>query len=77
MLCYCQAFLTCFQDSVKRTAVGIWNCRACRKVIAGGAYALATPAATTVRRLVDFDFIQSALIIEFSTIRRLRDVHAE
>ncbi|EIM19775.1 ribosomal protein L37ae [Wallemia mellicola CBS 633.66] len=51
----------CGKDSVKRTATGIWNCKACRKVIAGGAYTLATPAATTVR----------------STIRRLRDVHAE
>jgi len=39
----------CGKDSVKRTCVGIWECKSCRKVIAGGAYTLATPAAVTVR----------------------------
>ncbi|PWN29499.1 putative RPL43B-60S large subunit ribosomal protein [Jaminaea rosea] len=48
----------CGKDSVKRTAVGIWECKACNKVIAGGAWALSTTAAATVR----------------STIRRLRDL---
>lgn len=39
----------CGKDNVKRTCVGIWECRTCRKVIAGGAYSLTTPAAVTVR----------------------------
>jgi len=37
---------------VKRTNVGIWKCRACKKVIAGGAWTVSTTAAATVRRLV-------------------------
>jgi len=40
------------QDSVKRTAVGIWNCSACRKTIAGGAWSVSTTTAATVRRYV-------------------------
>jgi len=48
----------CGKDSVKRTAVGIWRCRGCRKIIAGGAYVPVTSAASTVR----------------STIRRLREM---
>lgn len=28
----------CGKDTVKRAAVGIWNCGGCRKVLAGGAY---------------------------------------
>ncbi|KAI9511389.1 hypothetical protein F5148DRAFT_1146839 [Russula earlei] len=46
------------KDSVKRQAVGIWKCRGCKKVIAGGAWTVSTTAAATVR----------------STIRRLRDL---
>ncbi|CAE6487598.1 unnamed protein product [Rhizoctonia solani] len=49
----------CGKDSVKRTAVGIWNCRSCKKVIAGGAWTVSTTAAATVR----------------STIRRLREIN--
>ena len=37
--------------------MGIWKCRACKKVIAGGAWTLGTASAATVR----------------STIRRLRE----
>ncbi|PVZ96615.1 hypothetical protein BB558_007462 [Smittium angustum] len=48
----------CGKDSVKRTAVGIWKCKGCRKVIAGGAWTVSTPAASAVR----------------STVRRLRDL---
>jgi large subunit ribosomal protein L37Ae len=43
---------------VKREATGIWKCRGCKKVVAGGAWTFSTPSATTVR----------------STIRRLREV---
>lgn len=39
----------CGKDSVKRTSVGIWECKSCKKVIAGGAWALSTTAAATVR----------------------------
>jgi large subunit ribosomal protein L37Ae len=48
----------CGKDSVKREATGIWKCRGCKKVVAGGAWTFSTPSATTVR----------------STIRRLREV---
>merc|ERR1712130_784347 len=48
----------CGKDSVKRTAVGIWNCKGCGKTQAGGAWVLNTTAAATVR----------------STVRRLREI---
>lgn len=49
----------CGKTSVKRTAVGIWKCKAktCSKSIAGGAWSVNTQGATSVR----------------STIRRLRE----
>ena len=51
----------CGKDSVKRSVVGIWTCRACKKQVAGGAYSLSTATAATVR----------------STIRRLREIKAQ
>ena len=51
----------CGKDTVKRSCVGIWKCRKCKKVVAGGAYTLSTPAAVTVR----------------STIARLRKLQQE
>ncbi|KAF2017181.1 ribosomal protein L37ae [Aaosphaeria arxii CBS 175.79] len=48
----------CGKTAVKRKAVGIWECKACRKVSAGGAYTVSTPAAAATR----------------STIRRLREI---
>jgi large subunit ribosomal protein L37Ae len=39
----------CGKTAVTRVSTGIWKCRGCKKVQAGGAYVLATPAATTVR----------------------------
>ncbi len=44
--------LSILKDSVKRTAVGIWKCKGCKKVIAGGAWTVSTPAGTTMRRCV-------------------------
>jgi ribosomal protein eL43 len=48
----------CGKDAVRRVATGIWNCKSCRKVVAGGAYVVSTVAAATVR----------------SSIRRLREL---
>lgn len=48
----------CGKRAVKRGSTGIWKCGSCRKTVAGGAYAVSTAAAATVR----------------STIRRLRDM---
>lgn len=39
----------CGKDSVKRVVTGIWKCGSCNKVQSGGAFVLATPAATSVR----------------------------
>merc|ERR1711976_337977 len=47
----------CGKENMKRRAAGIWGCKSCRKVVAGGAYVYSTTAAATVR----------------STIRRLRE----
>ncbi|CAG0918480.1 unnamed protein product [Notodromas monacha] len=48
----------CGKDGMKRTCVGIWACKRCSRVVAGGAYTLSTVAAATAR----------------STVRRLREV---
>ena len=47
----------CGKENVKRTCTGIWECRSCKKQIAGGAYTLSTIAGAAVR----------------STVRRLRE----
>ncbi|KAL2156367.1 hypothetical protein VTH82DRAFT_1112 [Thermothelomyces myriococcoides] len=49
----------CGKNSVRRTAVGIWSCKSCKKTMAGGAYTVATPAAAAMR----------------STLRRLREIN--
>lgn len=51
----------CGKDSVKRSCVGIWDCKSCKKTVAGGAYSLSTASAVTVR----------------STIGRLRKMQTE
>ena len=63
------------QDTVKRTAVGIWGCRSCKKVIAGGAWTVSTTAAATVRRWADsLDHSVNEANYSLSTIRRLREI---
>lgn len=48
----------CGKVNVKRHSVGIWNCRSCRKTVAGGAYTVAYvttqqphPLAWTVQKM--------------------------
>ncbi|KAK2070135.1 hypothetical protein P8C59_004659 [Phyllachora maydis] len=48
----------CGKNSTKRTAVGIWECKSCKRTTAGGAYTVSTPAAAAMR----------------STLRRLREI---
>uniref|UniRef100_A0A0G4IDF1 Ribosomal protein L37a n=1 Tax=Chromera velia CCMP2878 TaxID=1169474 RepID=A0A0G4IDF1_9ALVE len=42
----------CGKDSVKRSAVGIWSCKSCKKIMAGGAWTMSTPAAVTARSTI-------------------------
>lgn len=51
----------CGKNSVRRVAVGIWRCKACRRTVAGGAWELTTIAAQTAK----------------TTINRLKKVVAE
>lgn len=39
----------CGKVAVRRRAIGIWSCKACHKVIAGGAWELATSQALTAK----------------------------
>ena len=39
----------CGKRAMKRTVVGIWNCKKCTKVVAGGARTPTTPAALAAR----------------------------
>jgi large subunit ribosomal protein L37Ae len=48
----------CGKVTVKRQATGIWDCKSCKRTVAGGAYVVATPAAAAMR----------------STLRRLREI---
>lgn len=42
----------CGKTNVKRTCVGIWECKSCKKIVAGGAYTLSTAPAVTVRSTI-------------------------
>merc|ERR1711939_667342 len=48
----------CGKVTVKRHSTGTWDCKSCKKTVAGGAYTLSPPAAAATR----------------STIRRLREI---
>lgn len=43
----------CGKTSIKRSAVGIWRCKACRRNIAGGAWEFSTTAAQTARTTIN------------------------
>ena len=43
----------CGKNSVRRAAVGIWRCKACRRSIAGGAWEFSTTAAQTARSTIN------------------------
>jgi large subunit ribosomal protein L37Ae len=40
----------CGKHSIKRSAVGIWKCKACLKTIVGGAWSLTTNNAQTAKQ---------------------------
>ena len=42
----------CGKDSIKRSCVGIWKCKACRRVLAGGAYSLNTPSGPVIKATI-------------------------
>ncbi|CAG7728607.1 unnamed protein product [Allacma fusca] len=42
----------CGKDAMKRTCVGIWSCKRCRRTVAGGAWVYSTTAASSVRSAV-------------------------
>nr|CAJ17431.1 ribosomal protein L37Ae [Calomera littoralis] len=48
----------CGKDAMKRSCVGIWSCKRCKRIVAGGAWVYTTTAASSVR----------------SAVRRLREV---
>jgi large subunit ribosomal protein L37Ae len=43
----------CGKDAIRRFAVGIWRCKACRRNIAGGAWEFSTTAAQTARSTIN------------------------
>lgn len=75
----------CGKTTVKRQAVGIWNCKSCRKTVAGGAYVVSyvspirpgevLPWNAMAFGLTRFDYIRTpAAAATRSTIRRLREI---
>lgn len=43
----------CGKNSIRRQAVGIWRCKACRRCIAGGAWEFSTSAAQTAKTTIN------------------------
>ncbi|KAJ9599730.1 hypothetical protein L9F63_026420, partial [Diploptera punctata] len=42
----------CGKDAMKRSCVGIWSCKRCKRTVAGGAWVYSTTAAASVRSAV-------------------------
>lgn len=73
----------CGKVTVKRQAVGIWTCKACKKTVAGGAYVVSyvnTPVVlpgweSEIRGLIRNQHYRTpAAAATRSTIRRLREI---
>jgi large subunit ribosomal protein L37Ae len=43
----------CGKNSIRRQATGIWRCKACRRVVAGGAWEFSTSAAQTAKTTIN------------------------
>ncbi len=43
----------CGKNSIRRHAVGIWRCKACRRTVAGGAWEFATSTALTAKTTIN------------------------
>eukprot|EP01071_Lankesteria_metandrocarpae_P005552 Lankesteria_metandrocarpae@DN4034_c0_g1_i2.p1 len=43
----------CGKDTTRRDAVGIWQCSACRRKMAGGAWIMSTSAAITAKTTIN------------------------
>ena len=60
----------CGKASVRRHSVGIWNCKACRRSVAGGAWEYSTSAAqtakTTINRLKKLMNVKDDVVMEFA-----------
>ncbi|KPI96934.1 60S ribosomal protein L37a [Papilio xuthus] len=40
------------EDAMKRSCVGIWSCKRCKRTVAGGAWVFSTTAASSCRSAV-------------------------
>merc|ERR1711957_1144114 len=59
----------CGKASVRRHSVGIWNCKACRRSVAGGAWEYSTSAQTaktTINRLKKLMNVKDDVVMEFA-----------
>lgn len=63
----------CGRDSVKRTAVGIWKCKGCKKVVAGGAWQLGYVDYIIFMLDTNISRTTAAAVVR-SSIRRLREM---
>jgi large subunit ribosomal protein L37Ae len=72
----------CGKTTVKRTSVGIWECKSCKKTVAGGAWVVSyvfsstfsTPAPPRLADNLCVSDSTPAAAATRSTIRRLREI---